>query len=100
MVGQSATLGRSNRAVAEGDVINVLRYVGEGYWKIWADGATDVVKIRRLDRRCVDRGREVPCTVQITKEPTTVWWARIRDNSDREGWTRALDRFGGIDSCA
>ena len=100
VVRRSTTVGRGDLAVAPGDDLYVLRYVGEGYWKFWLRGTIDTEQIPWANARCVEGGEAVACAVQITEEPRTEWWARIRDRIGREGWTRELDRFGGIDACA
>jgi hypothetical protein len=62
-------------------------------------GRVDVDELPDKESSCAnDLGERVECAVQITEEPDTVWWAKIRSRG-REGWTRELDHFGNIDAC-
>jgi hypothetical protein len=83
-----------------GEVIHVVNYIGEGVWKIWARGRLYHVEISGKEQACVGQARApVPCAAQIVEEPITVWWAKIRSRTGREGWTRQLDHFANIDAC-
>lgn len=87
-------------AVRPGDAVYILHYRGEGYWTFWARGRIDSDQIAGKDDGCADHaGESVSCAVQITEEPRTTWWARIR-RGRREGWTRQVDHFGDIDACS
>jgi len=80
--------------------VHILNYVGEGYWKFWLRGTVDQDQLPRGNERCAnERNQASTCDVQITEEPDTVWWATIRNQGGRKGWTRQLDHFGNIDAC-
>jgi hypothetical protein len=87
-------------ALRPGEVIHVVNYIGEGTWKIWARGRLYHVEISGKEQTCLGQAREpVPCAAQIVEEPMTVWWARVRNRTGQEGWTRQLDHFANIDAC-
>jgi hypothetical protein len=71
----------------EGDRLDVLSYAGEGWWNFWYQGQFD------NEAMCPD------CDVELISEPTTEWWALIRNANGREGWTRETNRFGNKDAC-
>lgn len=83
-----------------GDVVHVVNYIGEGFWKIWARGRLHHVELAGKQQTCAGDDREpVTCAAQIVEEPETVWWAKVRNRAGQEGWTRQLDHFGNIDAC-
>ena len=92
-------VGSAPVAVEPGDAVYILHYVGEGYWKFWIRGRVDSDQLPEKGVGCVDdAGRSVVCAVQITEEPQTTWWAKIRSRG-RQGWTRQVDHFSDIDAC-
>ncbi len=83
-----------------GSLVYVLSYVGEGAWKIWVGGQIYETEISSREQICVGRqGETIACAIQITQEPQTVWWVKVRNSTGQEGWTRQLDHFGNIDAC-
>jgi hypothetical protein len=94
-VRRPTTVGERKMRVAPGEPLHVLHYVGEGYWKFWLRGQVDQDQLTVKGDRCIGG----PCDVEVVEKPVTVWWAKIRDTHGREGWTRDLSHFGGIDGC-
>ena len=83
-----------------GSLVYVLSYVGEGVWKIWAGGQIYETEISGKEQICLGRrGETIACAIQIAEEPQTVWWAKVRNSTGQEGWTRQVDHFGNIDAC-
>ena len=83
-----------------GDVVYVVNYIGEGVWKIWTRGRLYHLEIAGKEETCGRPAPEPgPCAAQIVEEPRTVWWAKVRNRTGQEGWTRQLDRFDNIDAC-
>jgi hypothetical protein len=83
-----------------GEVVYVVNYSGEGVWKIWARGRLYHLEIAGKQETCGGQEREsVPCAAQIVEEPKTVWWAKVRNRTGHEGWTRQLGHFDNVDAC-
>ena len=106
-VNEPTTLGGKDIPVIPGDLVYLINYVGEGYWKFWVNGETDQEQIADIGQQCVDGGPvgDLPvdnptgCIVQITSRPRTIWWAQVKNKAGQVGWTRDLDNFGNIDAC-
>lgn len=83
-----------------GEVVYVVNYIGEGVWKIWTRGRLYHLEIAGKEETCGRPAPEPgPCAAQIVEEPKTVWWAKVRNRTGQEGWTRQLDHFDNIDAC-
>jgi hypothetical protein len=95
VVRRRTTIGERKVSVAPGESLDLLHYMGEGYWKFWLRGEVDQGEVAGKAEACTGSR----CDVQVEQEPETVWWAKIRDARGREGWTRELKHFGGIDAC-
>jgi hypothetical protein len=91
--------GSDSVPVQPGDPVYVLHYVGEGYWKFWVRGKVGSEQLPEKDDVCVGHdGQTMPCAVQITVQPETTWWAKIRHDG-QEGWTSKVGNFSDIDAC-
>ncbi len=109
VVRQPTVIGETALAVAPGDVVYIINYVGEGYWKFWVRGHVDQDQIPGKGEACAGEDQhpvgQLPvasptaCKIQITTEPKTVWWAKVQDARGRVGWTREVDHFGNMDAC-
>ncbi len=75
-----------SRPAAAGDVLEFLTYQGEGFYKAWFKG-------QMLD------GIEGYDTIEMTVEPTWVWWAEIKNKKGQIGWTNETRKFDHIYSC-
>jgi len=83
-----------------GEVVYVVNYIGEGVWKIWTRGRLYHLEIAGKEETCGRPAPEPgPCAAQIVEEPKTVWWAKVRNRTGQEGWTRQLHHFDNIDAC-
>jgi hypothetical protein len=72
---------KANRDVPEthikvGDTFYVLHYDGEGYWKVWFHGATELIRQSVIN---------VP-------HPKAEWWVKVKSASGVVGWTVSGDR--------
>jgi hypothetical protein len=68
-----------------GDTLYVLRYVGEGFWKVWVRGNLYDADISATDQKCLGERRESKeCGVQLIEEPETVWWVKVRNTGGQE----------------
>jgi hypothetical protein len=91
------TIGRRQMPVQPGDRVDLLHYLGEGYWKYSLRGIIDEEFIPDQPS-CKDNARLVnECSIQLEEVPATVWWVKIRTRKGQEGWTREHDHFGNKD---
>jgi hypothetical protein len=91
--------GREVRVKA-GDVLYLLNYTGEGFYKIWFRGRFyhDQPEAAAEHAR---RPQGVAARAYIRKasEPQTVWWVKVRNRRGRVGWSRQPEHFGDMDAC-
>ncbi len=88
-------LGEAKIPVGPGDVISVVRYAGEGYWKFWFKGRFDVEQIPDID----DSARDTELDLRMLSHPEVTWWVKIRNRYGKLGWTTETDGFEGADAC-
>lgn len=67
-----------------GNIVYLLHYMGEGFWKIWFQGKID--------------GRGMTENFEIIQYPETVWWVKIRNTKGQIGWSNQTDNFGNMDA--
>ncbi len=67
-----------------GREVYMLTYLGEGFWKIWDNGA---VKQSGDD------------ALNAHARPQSTWWVRIGLPNGTVGWTKQPENFGNIDAC-
>lgn len=77
--------GKRKIRVKPGDVLYLLHYLGEGFYKTWFRGVTYDL--------------EMSDTIQVLTEPDTVWWMKVKNSRNQIGWTRQNDNFGDMDAC-
>jgi hypothetical protein len=81
-------------AVAPGDVLYTLHYLGEGYELIWFRGK------KYSDQLAGDPTPGPPprdAEFQVISDPETVWWVKIQNAKGQTGWTNRTDRFTNMD---
>jgi hypothetical protein len=97
VVVRQRTIGRRKILVRPGDRVDLLHYLGEGYWKYSLHGIIDEEFIPDQPS-CKDNSRLYDeCSIQMGEVPETVWWVKIRTRKAQEGWTREHDHFGNKD---
>jgi hypothetical protein len=69
--------------VKRGEVIYILHYTGEGYWKVWHNGR--LVEIDNFS----DKG----------PYPQRTWWVKVKTTSGIVGWTISHGNFSNQDAC-
>lgn len=86
-VRKATTIGEGKRKtrVKPGDVLYLMHYLGEGFYKTWFRG--------------VIYDLEMSTTIQVLTEPDTVWWVKVKNNRNQVGWSKQNDNFGDMDSC-
>jgi hypothetical protein len=92
------TLGNKAKvALAPGDLLYTLHYLGEGFDLFWFRGKTYSDQISGD----VDPDPPPPGTeIQIISRPEYVWWVKVRNAKGQVGWTDQTDRFTNMDQFA
>ena len=83
------TLGpaRRNLSLKAGDVLYLLTYEGEGFYKVWFKGSM------------FSYGLDDP-SVKILSNPQSVWWVKMRNKQGQIGWRNQPENFDNKDQCA
>ena len=86
----------AGRLAAAGDTLLILDKVGEGFRRVWLDGA--VLQTDAVSGLVPEGG--VPAA-DILVEPRQEWWVRIRTGDGRTGWLwmDRTPRMEGADAC-
>jgi hypothetical protein len=92
------TLGENpSVAVAPGDVLLTLHYLGEGYDLFWFKGRTysDQIASAEPDADPPEPGLRI----QVITRPQTVWWVKVKNKNGQVGWTDQTEVFAHMDRC-
>lgn len=73
--------------VNTGDILYLLTYLGEGYYRTWYKGRIEVGSYY-----------ENPNVKQIS-EPEAIWWVKIKNRKGQIGWTKLPENFDNKDGC-
>lgn len=73
--------------VRSGEIIHLLTYVGEGFYKVWYKGKVEQLEI------------EGTGGFTIIREPEAVWWVKVKNSRGQIGWTDQTKNFSGMDAC-
>lgn len=86
VVQKAMTLGSGNKKVQvkAGDVLYLLHYEGEGFYKFWFGG----------------RIYEDEMSFATVSEPQVVWWVKVKNRRGQIGWSKQDEHFGDMDACA
>jgi hypothetical protein len=93
IVRRATTIGEGRRQVKlkQGDVLYLLHYMGEGFFKIWFRG-------KIYENEMPDLG-DAKSKIQVLNQPDTVWWMKVKNSRNQVGWSKQNDNFGDIDAC-
>jgi hypothetical protein len=69
--------------VKRGDVIYILHYIGEGFWKVWHNG--QLIEIDNFSEK--------------GSYPQYTWWVKVKTTSGIVGWTASHGNFSNQDAC-
>lgn len=72
-----------------GEIIYSLHYAGEGFEVFWYQGNTYTDDISMTNAN----------TFKTLSTPTYVWWAKIKNNKGKIGWTKKTKQFKNQDAC-
>ncbi len=97
MVIKATTIGQTRKIrVKPGDVLYLLHYMGEGFFKIWFNGKIYENEMPPVTTSATKAEQEY---FQVLNEPDTVWWMKVKNSRNQIGWTRENDHFGNVDAC-
>ena len=93
VVRKATTIGEGRRQakLKPGDVLYLLHYLGEGFFRIWFNG-------RIYDNEMPDPS-DANSKINVLNQPKTVWWMKVKNSRNQVGWTRQNDNFGDMDAC-
>jgi len=101
LVKKATTLGRAPHQVRvePGDVLYVLHYLGEGYYKFWFRGRIYEDGLPSVNDRlsAEEKARQA---IQPLSDPQTVWWVKVKNKNGRVGWTDQTGNFDNVDAFA
>lgn len=82
-------------ALAVGDTVYILSYVGEGHWQYWFRGLVGVGP--ELWSEPMNEGHSPG---ELLAEPVREWWVQVTDRRGRTGWLIVPPQgFAGGDAC-
>ncbi len=97
-VKKARTIGQDRKVrVKPGDILYVLHYEGEGFFKIWFRGKIYSDEIPALN----DGGNKSSSdpNFRLVSKPESVWWVKVKNARGQIGWTKQTDNFGNMDAC-
>jgi hypothetical protein len=90
----TASSGEAPDTIKAGDVFYVLRYAGEGTWKIWHHGQV-------ADLEVADETPAIakPSPDSWPRRLKSTWWVQVRTRQGVVGWTVSKGNFRNQDQC-
>jgi hypothetical protein len=97
-VRKATTIGMDKRKtkVRPGDVLYLLHYEGEGFYKIWFNGKIYENEMPPVSTSARKKDQEY---FQVLTEPETVWWVKVKNSRNQVGWSKQDQNFGDMDAC-
>ena len=80
------TFESSKVKLKKGETIQLLTYLGEGWFRFWHKG-----KLYEDDGYADG--------LKITAQPKAVWWVKIKNRKGQIGWTKSSGDFDNQDQC-
>jgi hypothetical protein len=88
---------------AEGSIVYLLDYLGEGSGHVWINGKIVDSEIVAVQEHCAFPGADCWGEFVAAEDARTrsdaVWWVKVKLLSGAVGWTRNAGHFGGKDKC-
>ncbi len=88
---------------AEGSIVFLLNYLGEGYGRVWVNGGIVDAEILSVQEHCAFPKAacwgEFVNPADAGRERAGVWWVQVKTADGAAGWTKEVERFGGMDGC-
>jgi hypothetical protein len=102
IVKKATTVGTGKRKIRVkiGDILYLLHYEGESFFKIWFRGviyedemptAPDLITKVPIEER-----EEY---IHVISQPDYVWWVKVKNRGGQVGWSKETENFGDKDSC-
>jgi len=101
VVKKAQTIGQDRKVrVKPGDILYVLHYQGEGFFKVWFRGKTyDEELPAPPDLVSKTPPAREDANFRVVSEADAVWWVQVRNKRGQIGWTKQTDHFGNMDAC-
>jgi hypothetical protein len=101
IVRRATTIGQARKIrVKPGDVLYLLHYMGEGFYKIWFNGRIYENEMPtapdEIGKPSAGRKQE---SIEVQSEPDNVWWVKVKNRRNQIGWSKQTDNFGNMDAC-
>jgi hypothetical protein len=86
------------------EVLSLLHYEGEGYFKFKFRGAICVGEIpfpvkREKKFGVLGDAREIRTYLHTETVPETIWWVQVKNSDGKVGWTNEPAHFEHMDAC-
>lgn len=82
----------------KGEIVYVLTYQGEGFFKVWRNGAIISADVFFPTDPPCDRPSPA-CWGKLDGFSESTWWVQIETPAGQIGWTDQPDHFGNKDAC-
>ena len=92
---RAAELGKQRLKVLPSDIVYVLHYEGEGYWKFWFRWRVDSDQLPNFE----DSDSDSEVDLRTVVQPVTTWWVKVRNSRGQVGWTEDTEHFDHMDAC-
>jgi hypothetical protein len=97
---------RDHGKFKKGNLFYLLTYQGEGFYKVWLNGAISSEEIlfpgftAQYDfKNCDSNNNDCWGRIKNLKRES-IWWIKIRKSDGKTGWTNQSKEFRGQDSCS
>ena len=92
---KTTQLGEQKLKVVPGEVVYILHYEGEGFFKFWVRGQVDSDEFP--DK--VDPSSRTGSVLRTIRKAETTWWVKVRNSRGQTGWTTETNHFDHMDAC-
>jgi hypothetical protein len=100
IVRKATTIGQVRKIrVKPGDVLYLLHYMGEGFYKIWFNGRIYENEMPTAPDMIGKPPGQKPESIEVQSEPDNVWWVKVKNRRNQIGWSKQTDNFGNMDAC-
>lgn len=94
-------IGGRGVQVKAGEILYLLHYQGEGFYKFWLRGRIYEAEMPFAPDLVYQSAEEKKkAFIQQLSEPQTVWWVKVKNSRGQIGWSKQDEHFGDMDACA
>lgn len=83
--------------VHKGDIIYLLTYKGEGFWKVWYKGKLFEASFPIVTQPGAEWRREESKDFRLIQENQSIWWVELKNNNGQIGWSNQPENFDNKD---